>query len=78
MDLRHVTTENWAELETKYKDAHYFLGRCALLNEHKKLVDFAANSEYTLNDYDTKRLTELNRWYNDMVLIGELAELETV
>ena len=68
MDLRHIYGENWNEFETKFKDAAYFLGKCSLKNELKHLL----TNEYILNDWQKKRLAELEEWKRNMVIIGEL------
>ena len=68
MDLQYVTSDNWAELEKLHERAYYFLGRCSLLNERKHLL----TNEYVLNDWQKNRLTELEQWHRDMVLIGEI------
>ena len=68
MDLTYITGENWEEFESKYHEANYFLGRCALLNERKHLL----TNEYILNSWQTLRLAELEEWHYNMVLIKEL------
>ena len=66
--MKYINQEDWETFQAKFKDAAYFLQRRQLLNERRHLL----TNEYILNDWQKKRLAELERWHEDMTIIGEL------
>jgi len=68
MDLHKITADNWILFERRFPDAYSFLLHHSLANEFKQFQDFAANSEYTMTDYDIKRFYELKQWHKNQMV----------
>jgi hypothetical protein len=64
MNLQYILPRDWEYFLEKYPDAYAYLGRCSLIREWESL----AHDESTgiaLNEWQTKRLTELNNLFSN-------------